>query len=335
MPIRPTLQDVAREAGVSKATACKALNRYSDVRESTRQAVLDAVSKLHYIPDQTLSEIAVARWRKLPTQTGTVVGWLQNNPLSEYRTYRESAIKRALELGMRVEVFIQDDYPSIPRLTQVLTSRGIRGLLVGPQFHPDLLDTFDWSQFAAVSCNRGRFELPIPAVIPDYFQSIMLCVERMKARGYRRLGAALCQHDPVHIDDHCRHAAWNYASALYGFDNIPLWSGPFDAADGFIQWVKEYKPDGILGIHSGMVWWLINAGYAVPGKIAFATLHQDFNQDDGTAGCDNRMAHLGRKAVDQVALMLRTREVGLSQPRFTVTVAPAWVDGPTLPSIRY
>lgn len=56
----PTLHDVAREAGVSLATASRALNGSArKVNEAYRQRVLDAASRLNYSPN--LSAQAVAR----------------------------------------------------------------------------------------------------------------------------------------------------------------------------------------------------------------------------------------------------------------------------------
>lgn len=50
---RPTLADVAREAGVSPGTASKALNGRLDIAEDTRKRVLEAVAVLGYRPTTT------------------------------------------------------------------------------------------------------------------------------------------------------------------------------------------------------------------------------------------------------------------------------------------
>lgn len=60
---RPTLADVAREAGVSPGTASKALNGRLDIAEDTRQRVLEAVAMLGYRP-------TTAQWE--PTRTRTI-----------------------------------------------------------------------------------------------------------------------------------------------------------------------------------------------------------------------------------------------------------------------
>ncbi|WP_419706914.1 LacI family DNA-binding transcriptional regulator [Promicromonospora sp. NFX87] len=60
---RPTLADVAREAGVSPGTASKALNGRLDIAEDTRKRVLEAVAALGYRP-------TTAQWE--PTRTRTI-----------------------------------------------------------------------------------------------------------------------------------------------------------------------------------------------------------------------------------------------------------------------
>lgn len=300
------------------------------MKESTRNAVLAAVEKLGYTPDPTLSEIAHSRWQVLPSQKGTVIAWLQHKPLSEYRIYRESATKRAIELGMRVELFTHDEYPASDRLQQVLISRGIKGILLGPQLKPALLDCFDWGRFAAISCNRGHYELPIPCVLPDYFKSVMLAAKRMHELGYRKAGAALCAHETTNIDDHIRQAAWRHAAVVYGFDSIPLWTGGFNDSASFIKWVKEYEPDAVIGLHGGMKWWLLDNEIKVPERMGFCSLHLDFHPQEAISGCDNHLADIGRKAMDQIALLLRTRSTELMNPKYNVYIEPTWVEGSTL-----
>ena len=50
MPSRPTISDVAREAGVSRTTVSHALRGMGQVESGTRQRVIDAAAKLGYRP---------------------------------------------------------------------------------------------------------------------------------------------------------------------------------------------------------------------------------------------------------------------------------------------
>lgn len=54
----PKLQDIARLAGVSKATASLALNGSPKIKESTRQRVVDVANQYHYIPKRSAQTLA-------------------------------------------------------------------------------------------------------------------------------------------------------------------------------------------------------------------------------------------------------------------------------------
>ncbi len=58
-PERPALWDVARAADVSSATASKALNKRSDVREETRRRVEEVAAKLGYVPNPLARGLAL------------------------------------------------------------------------------------------------------------------------------------------------------------------------------------------------------------------------------------------------------------------------------------
>ncbi|MGB9777063.1 MAG: LacI family DNA-binding transcriptional regulator [Anaerolineae bacterium] len=51
MRFRPTIQDVARRAGVSRQTVSRVLNNKGEVRPETRQRVLAAIEELNYRPN--------------------------------------------------------------------------------------------------------------------------------------------------------------------------------------------------------------------------------------------------------------------------------------------
>ncbi|WP_305788336.1 LacI family DNA-binding transcriptional regulator [Symbioplanes lichenis] len=67
----PTLKDVARLAGVSVATASKALNGRSEVHPETRQRVIDVAERISFTPNTLARSLLVG-------QTGTV-GLLTND----------------------------------------------------------------------------------------------------------------------------------------------------------------------------------------------------------------------------------------------------------------
>ncbi|WP_062377485.1 LacI family DNA-binding transcriptional regulator [Demequina pelophila] len=57
----PTIEDVAREAGVSASTVSYALSGKRSIRQDTRQRVLDAVERLGYLPNASARMLAAKR----------------------------------------------------------------------------------------------------------------------------------------------------------------------------------------------------------------------------------------------------------------------------------
>lgn len=64
-PGRPTVQDVAREAGVSTATVSRALSRPMDVKETTRKHIEDVVERIGYRANRAAAELRQGRSKTL------------------------------------------------------------------------------------------------------------------------------------------------------------------------------------------------------------------------------------------------------------------------------
>ena len=75
----PTLEDVARAAGVSTATVSRTLNSPDQVSERTRQRVMETVRALRYSPNFGARALAAKRTNTygavIPTMYSTY-GWM-------------------------------------------------------------------------------------------------------------------------------------------------------------------------------------------------------------------------------------------------------------------
>lgn len=65
-PSRPTIDDIAREAGVSTGTVSRVLNGHTTVARRTREHVMDVIARLGYAPDPAARHLS---WR-----TGQTLG---------------------------------------------------------------------------------------------------------------------------------------------------------------------------------------------------------------------------------------------------------------------
>ena len=121
---RARLEDVAREAGVSMATASKALNGKAHVHPVTRQRVLDAAHRLAFLPSAVARNLAVGR-------TGTV-GLLTNDLEGRFVIPILAGAEDALGAG-EISVIVCDargDAIRERRHLNTLLERRIDGLIV-------------------------------------------------------------------------------------------------------------------------------------------------------------------------------------------------------------
>ncbi len=108
--LRVTLEDVAREAGVSLATVDRVVNRRPGVRDKTVARVEAAISKLSYRPDPAAARLARNRSFRfcfiLPTGSNTFMGLLAEQVR---QTAEWLAVHRAFVDVVHVDVFVPDE----------------------------------------------------------------------------------------------------------------------------------------------------------------------------------------------------------------------------------
>ncbi|MFI6423764.1 LacI family DNA-binding transcriptional regulator [Promicromonospora sp. NPDC050880] len=124
---RPTLEQVARAAGVSKATASKVLNRRPNISTETRRRVQQAIDELGYVPTTGPRERA-------PLQKVNVVF---HTLVNLYAMHVLEGILAAAH-DQRVEVLVDltdpelgdDDGPLSPAWTRRLAAHGSTGVIL-------------------------------------------------------------------------------------------------------------------------------------------------------------------------------------------------------------
>ncbi len=186
---RPTQADVARHAGVSKATVSYVLNGQTNGRmpisEETRRRVLDAIEQLDYEPDARAQAL-----RSGATHTiGLIIPDLSNPHFVEYATGIE---QEAHNSGYQVlfcnttfdEEYALDTFKSLSR-------RGIDGMILASSF---IVTSEEPQKTLAQLRARG---LPIvemddqyhvDSVVCDYHQATQEVLDYLLSLGHRRIG---------------------------------------------------------------------------------------------------------------------------------------------------
>lgn len=328
MKANPTIHDVAALAGVSKSTAQRALSGHPRCSESARQAVRQAAKKLRYRPDPIFS--AMGTRRRIKPQKGLPVAFIESEHTPSH--YFEPARTRASQLGYDLQYIHLPSWEGFHNPWKTLYSRGFVGLLIGrvPAPHHKLLRQN--TLFPAVCC--GRLEpLPYNSVRPAIVSSIRTVWAQLLARHYQRIGAAILRHTIPVEDDFTRYSAvlGCQMESIPKLRQIPALRCAMDDVPGFLHWLKQYRPDAIIGFHAGLYHALRDAGYRIPQDIGFAVLHEgQQHRKLHISGLDQNPTQIAVAAVNMLDQMIRHGERGLPSTPLTVIVESTWIDGRTL-----
>lgn len=235
--------------------------------------------------------------------------------------------------GFSIETIHLDDYRDAKAATRVLYNRGIRGLLLPPFWPEEDMSALDWSVFTPVCCGYGWSSLPAHTVTFDWFRATQLAWRKIAERGYRRIGAAVFCHTPPAEDDFFRIGASQAEQALLlaANDHVPVLTCGHEDKAAFRTWLKEHRPDAVIGFSDGCYYWARDAGLRIPEDLGFASLN---TTSDKIAGMPYDLNKVGAAAAEYLITLLHGNELGLPDRPRTLLVEPEWHDGPSLPARR-
>ncbi|WP_404425331.1 LacI family DNA-binding transcriptional regulator [Nibricoccus sp. IMCC34717] len=337
MPLRPTLRDIAIRAGFGKTTVSLALRNDPRIPEETRKKVQQVADELGYRPDPVLSQIASHRWRGVAPKGSTLAFVTTNHP-GLRRVLDGAAISgaraQAQAMGYGLEHFRFEDYSDAAHLARVISNRGIRGVIVGQVMREDLCRDFPWRDFAVIACNTGFHRPPVNLVMIDHAHAVVQAWRTAEARGYKRIGVALFDEGSA-IDEFDKTAAALYCQQPHADSRrIPVLHFKVGDAEAVDTWVREHRPDVVLGFNESVYWTLKERRYRVPTEIAFAALMVDPEDPESEviAGMDYRPGVLGAAAVEHLDIALRANRVGSPERLSVLMVESKWKEGDTLPA---
>ncbi len=176
-----TLRDVAREAGVSVATASRAINGLGNVTAPTRAAVMAAVKKLNFVPHSGA--------RSLTRRKTDTVGVILPDLFGEFF----SEIIRGIDLVAHesgMHLLLGNMHGSTHETAAAIAAmRGrVDGLLVmPPDLKPELLADHLDPALPTVLLNYDAGSLDLPFVAVDNYRGAYAMTEALLARGARQV----------------------------------------------------------------------------------------------------------------------------------------------------
>ncbi|WP_339947324.1 LacI family DNA-binding transcriptional regulator [uncultured Albimonas sp.] len=219
-----TIQDVAREAGVSTATVSRTLSKPSVVAKPTRQAVLRAVQKTGYQVNHLARNLRRQR-------TGSVIALAPNlaNPFFSQILAGMSAVLSARNYGLLIADTQMGPDPD-ERLRRYLASGMADGLvLFDGGLSPAALDVPGRPPVVA-ACEWLPADLP--SIRVDNAHGAALAVDHLADLGHRRIGHVTGPR--TNVLARTRKDGWRAAMARRGLEARDSWifEGDFSMDSG-------------------------------------------------------------------------------------------------------
>ncbi len=192
---RPTIIDIAKQAGVSFKTVSRVLNHNPHVAQALRERVLKAAAELNYRPNLAARSLAGPRSYAFALLMAIRVSdmesendWYLPPFLSDLQFSATLACQRA---GYRLSIEICDISPGAPPLTLPagLSGREIDGLMVAPPLcdRPEMIAALDASGIPYVLIAPGLAVREAHSVATDEYGGAAAMTEYLLALGHRRI----------------------------------------------------------------------------------------------------------------------------------------------------
>ena len=332
----PTMQDVARASGYSRAAVSMALRGDRTIPEATRLRIQAVASRLGYRSSPLVAALmSLHRRRRVGTEAATVIAYLSShspeNPWRRQEVYRSmfaGASERATELGYRVEEFELGTRGMTPaRMGEILRTRHINAVIVAPLPHRDTQLDFDFSSLAVVSLGLSVQAPLIERVSNDHFQSAVLAVQRCVTLGYRRIGLAVSE-ETSHRLDHRWLGGYRLAVEQHGFGgHVPplMTARTAGLIAAMPAWLRTHRPDVVILGNSEA-----NLFARVPVAIGVVDLGVA-RRDDAKTGIFQNYQLQGAVAVEHVIAKLQSNTLGPVAEAHLHLVAGIWVPGRSAP----
>lgn len=179
-----TIEDVAREAGVSIATVSRYLNgRIGEVSAQTGARIQAVVDRLGYVPNLAA--------RSLKTGRSWLIGVLLANIAHPYWSVVLSGVEDACQAeGYSVVISSAGDRAEVEdRYLHMFLRQRVDGILLNPaQAGPEMVALWGNLAVPVVTIDRTLPGLPFPMVAMDNVLGTRLGMEHLLTLGHRRIG---------------------------------------------------------------------------------------------------------------------------------------------------
>lgn len=226
----PTITDVARRAGTSKATVSFVVNGRANVAADTRARVLAAADELRWTPSHRARSLSTSRAYTLGLVFARRPETLGSDPFfAPFIGGVESALADVDQsLLLR---FVADPATEQDAYRKLWDSGRVDGVVLADLRHHDTrIDFLEQLQMPAVTLNRADRDAPFPAVTLDDQEGTQDAVEYLVGLGHTRI--AYVGGPEIYLHSTRRRLAWEAALESHGLRSRDVIETDFSAAGG-------------------------------------------------------------------------------------------------------
>lgn len=181
----PTINDVAKAAGVSKKTVSRVINRSPLLKEGTREKVEAAIAKLGYVPNPQARALALRR--------NFLVGLLYDNPNAQtVLNFQEGVLDaiRDTEFALVVRPVDRHSPDLLDDIRDFLEKQRLFGVMILPPIseRDEIAEICRELQCKYIRMGSAELDVPEHMVESNDREAVGRAVDHLVAQGHRRIG---------------------------------------------------------------------------------------------------------------------------------------------------
>jgi LacI family transcriptional regulator len=237
MPV--TIEDVARELGLSASTVSKALNDYRDIPAETKARVAEAAARLGYHPSAAARSLRLHRTERIGV-INTATSYNFDYFMELLRGVTAGAEQADYNLVLYTNIHTQPQ-----RLQRVCRGREVDGVvLMSADEASEALDALMAEDLPLITLGRREQRKEAAFIAPDSYQGGFIATQHLLELGHRRIGMVSSLLDP----QTCAERVAGYRAALeaagVGFDPALVAEAPYrpGGGTGAMDSILEHAP---------------------------------------------------------------------------------------------
>lgn len=345
-----TLKDIAKKAGVTKATVSYALRNHTRIPKKTRDRIQQIAQDLGYQKNPMLASLSQLKNQSNPTHRGNlacIVGHDDSNPMSRNKSYTviyKGLKERAEELNFAIDLFwAYDPHLQGKLLEKTLRSRSICGIALLAISEQEL--NFDWKQYAVAyaTSTRKLSDRSFSHIQNNLAGTLELAIKKILDLGYRRIGLCIGEQNIIGSQS-VFHGCLAYTRHTFNIPyppDIPIFSYPFRAAPSqnthklFQEWYHRYTPEIIITevYNTHMQTFIPPVAGKMGPQNKVVSLDLELEKHPEFAGIQIDYKARGRIAMDLIAEQIFSNHFGPPKnPKYVIMNSFSWIPGKLKPS---